>query len=93
MLFKYLIFGRFHSYIVNVYIARNLYILIIQNMHLLAWKLISVELQRTLKLQLFGNGDFKNNKVTFPYRHLLTMTILNRKLNTKLVFWTRAIVH
>jgi len=35
VLFNYFIFGRFHSYIVNVYIARNLYILIIQNMHFL----------------------------------------------------------
>jgi len=28
-----LYFGRFHSYIINVYIVRNLYKLIIQNMH------------------------------------------------------------
>jgi len=43
---------------------------------------MSVELQRTLKLQLFGNRDFINNTVTFPYRHLLTMTILTWELNT-----------
>jgi len=65
-----------------VYIVRNLYILIIQNMHFFTWNLVSVELLRTCKLQLFGNGDFINNTVTFPYRHLLTMTILSWKLNT-----------
>jgi len=70
-----------------VYIVRNLYILIIQNMHFLKWNLISVLFTKDIKLQLFGNGDFINNTVTFPYRHVLTiMTILILKLNTKLVF-------
>jgi len=50
---------------------------------------MSVELQRTLKLQLFGNRDFINNLVTFPYRHLLTMTILTWELNTRLIFYIR----
>ena len=35
VLLNYFILGRFHSYISNVYIVRNLYILIIQNMHFL----------------------------------------------------------
>ena len=85
----FFILGIFHSYIINVYIVMNLYTLIIQNMHFFAWNLISVELQRTWKQQLFGKGDFINNTVTFPNRHLFTMTILTWKLNTKLVFYIR----
>jgi len=42
VLFNYFIFGRFHSYIINVWIVRYLYILIIQNMHFFTWDLISV---------------------------------------------------
>jgi len=41
VLLNYFTLGRFHTYIINVYIVRNLYILIIQNMHLFIWNLMN----------------------------------------------------